>query len=81
MPDSRAAIFKDKSLSLAEKNQLMRFFKLVQQHLEASENEGSESDNARISDEDLESLFVEFLQKMRLPPKIKSYRSNRLSLC
>ncbi|KAF3440873.1 hypothetical protein FNV43_RR19159 [Rhamnella rubrinervis] len=72
VPDSRAAIFKDKSLSLTEKNQLMRFFKLVQQHLEASEREGSESDNARISEEDLDSPFVEFLQKMRLPPKIKS---------
>lgn len=81
VPDSRAAIFKDKSLSLTEKNQLMRFFKLVQQHLEASDHEGSESDNAWISDEDLESPFVEFLQKMRLPPKIKSYRSNCFSLC
>lgn len=81
VPDSRAAIFKDKSLSLTEKNQLMRFFKLVQQHLEASGNEGSTSDSARISDEDLESPFVEFLQKIRLPTKIKPYRSNRLSLC
>ncbi|KAH7519826.1 hypothetical protein FEM48_Zijuj08G0078400 [Ziziphus jujuba var. spinosa] len=70
VPDSRSAIFKDKSLSLTEKNQLMRFFKLVQQHLEASGHEGS--DSARISDEDLESPFVEFLQKIRLPTKIKS---------
>ncbi|KAL2616950.1 hypothetical protein AAZV13_08G159050 [Glycine max] len=30
--DSRGAIFRDKKLSLEEKNQLMRFFKLVQQH-------------------------------------------------
>lgn len=83
VPDSRSAIFKDKSLSLTGKNQLMRFFKLVQQHLEASGHEGSDSgsDSARISDEDLESPFVEFLQKIRLPTKIKSYRSNRLSLC
>jgi RAB protein geranylgeranyltransferase component A len=29
VPDSRAAIIKDKSLTLMEKNQLMRFFKLV----------------------------------------------------
>lgn len=66
VPDSRGAIFRDKNLSLKEKNQLMRFFKLVQQHL---------SDNAdeRISEEDLESSFVSFLEKMRLPPKIKSY--------
>jgi RAB protein geranylgeranyltransferase component A len=64
VPDSRAAIFKDKSLGLTEKNQLMRFFKLVQQHLADA--------NERISEEDLESPFVEFLKKMRLPPKIKS---------
>jgi RAB protein geranylgeranyltransferase component A len=29
VPDSRAAMIKDKSLTLMEKNQLMRFFKLV----------------------------------------------------
>lgn len=75
VPDSRAAIFKDRSLSLTEKNQLMRFFKLVQGHLDASNDAYS-----RISDEDLESPFVEFLNKMRLPPKIKSYRSHRPSL-
>ncbi|KAL5557401.1 hypothetical protein UlMin_039637 [Ulmus minor] len=74
VPDSRAAIFKDKTLSLTEKNQLMRFFKLVQHHLEVSdasnENEGSEK--SKISEEDLESTFVEFLRKKGLPPKIKS---------
>ncbi|KAL5754294.1 hypothetical protein ACOSP7_022514 [Xanthoceras sorbifolium] len=70
VPDSRAAIFKDKTLGLMEKNQLMRFFKLVQGHL--SENENNESENgAKISAEDLESPFVEFLSKMKLPPKIK----------
>ncbi|XP_050388024.1 rab escort protein 1 [Argentina anserina] len=69
VPDSRAAIFKDKSLSLKEKNQLMRFFKLVQQHLAASDGEDNES--SRISEEDLESPFVDFLTT-RLPPKIKS---------
>ncbi|KAF4365494.1 hypothetical protein G4B88_025673 [Cannabis sativa] len=89
VPDSRAAIFKDKSLSLTEKNQLMRFFKLVQQHLENSEEESSES--SRISMEDLESPFVEFLKKLRLPPKIKSiilyaiamadYDQSNLELC
>jgi RAB protein geranylgeranyltransferase component A len=69
VPDSRAAIFKDKSLGLTEKNQLMRFFKLVQQHL-AGDDSGAET--SRISEEDLESPFVDFLKKMRLPPKIKS---------
>uniref|UniRef100_A0A2P2L2G8 Uncharacterized protein MANES_01G155100 n=1 Tax=Rhizophora mucronata TaxID=61149 RepID=A0A2P2L2G8_RHIMU len=84
VPDSRAAIFKDKSLSLMEKNQLMRFFKLVQGHLAATnsasdgredhDNQDDEEDkgNARISEEDLESPFIEFLTKMQLPPKIKS---------
>ncbi|KAJ4715150.1 Rab proteins geranylgeranyltransferase component [Melia azedarach] len=37
VPDSRAAIFKDKTLGLMEKNQLMRFFKLVQGHLSGNE--------------------------------------------
>ena len=76
VPDSRAAIFKDRTLSLTEKNQLMRFFKLVQGHLAASD-EAENDANGRISEEDLESPFVEFLNKMRLPPKIKSYRSHR----
>lgn len=73
VPDSRAAIFKDKSLGLTEKNQLMRFFKLVQQHLAGSDDGGGVT--SKISAEDLESPFVEFLKKMRLPPKIKSYTS------
>ncbi|KDO71467.1 hypothetical protein CISIN_1g009240mg [Citrus sinensis] len=69
VPDSRAAIFKDKSLGLMEKNQLMRFFKLVQGHLSLDE---SEENNVRISEEDLDSPFAEFLTKMKLPHKIKS---------
>ncbi|MED6220142.1 hypothetical protein PIB30_041990 [Stylosanthes scabra] len=73
VPDSRGAIFRDKNLSLKEKNQLMRFFKLVQQHLGGG---GDQSDSGgegqKISEEDLDSSFVSFLDKMRLPPKIKS---------
>lgn len=84
VPDSRAAIFKDKSLTLMEKNQLMRFFKLVQGHLDATVAAGSsgndgigngndeEEGKTKISDEDLERPFVEYLSKMRLPPKIRS---------
>ncbi|XP_044470792.1 rab escort protein 1 [Mangifera indica] len=68
VPDSRAAIFKDKSLGLMEKNQLMRFFKLVQGHLSESEHEDN---NMKISEEDLEIPFVEFLTAMKLPQKIK----------
>lgn len=70
VPDSRAAIFKDKSLGLMEKNQLMRFFKLVQGHLSESEHEDN---NMKISEEDLEIPFVEFLTAMKLPQKIKLY--------
>ncbi|KAK7406928.1 hypothetical protein VNO78_08564 [Psophocarpus tetragonolobus] len=65
VPDSRGAIFRDKKLSLREKNQLMRFFKLVQQHLDVTQEE-------KISEEDMDIPFVSFLEKMKLPPKIKS---------
>ncbi|OMO49697.1 Rab protein geranylgeranyltransferase component A, eukaryota [Corchorus capsularis] len=66
VPDSRAAIFKDKTLGLMEKNQLMRFFKLVQGHLAGEEA-------SKVSEEDLQTPFVDFLNKMGLPPKIKSF--------
>lgn len=72
VPDSRSAIFKDKSLSFIEKNQLMKFFKLVQGHFE---NEGGEESKI-ISEEDLEIPFAEFLsQKIQLSKKLKSYRT------
>lgn len=73
VPDSRGAIFKDKGLTLLEKNQLMKFFKLVQTHLASSSTEHDETAVKVMSEEDMESPFVEFLSKMRLPPKIKSY--------
>eukprot|EP00268_Persea_americana_P012512 TRINITY_DN1529_c0_g1_i2.p1 TRINITY_DN1529_c0_g1~~TRINITY_DN1529_c0_g1_i2.p1 ORF type:complete len:573 (-),score=95.33 TRINITY_DN1529_c0_g1_i2:678-2354(-) len=69
VPDSREGIFKDRSLGLTEKSQLMRFFKLVRGQLGLVEDGGEER---RVSEEDLESPFVVFLQKQRLPPKIKS---------
>ncbi|RZC90148.1 hypothetical protein C5167_044777 [Papaver somniferum] len=73
VPDSRSAIFKDRSLGLTEKNQLMRFFKLVQAHIEGSTEHAEGSDESRrIKNEDLESPFIEFLNKQRLPTKIKS---------
>ncbi|XP_013585535.1 PREDICTED: rab proteins geranylgeranyltransferase component A 2 [Brassica oleracea var. oleracea] len=73
VPDSRGAIFKDRSLALAEKNQLMKFFKLVQAHLAAAAASSTESDEGavKITEEDMETPFVEFLAKMLLPPKIK----------
>ncbi|KAI3852234.1 hypothetical protein MKX03_009485 [Papaver bracteatum] len=58
---------------LSAKNQLMRFFKLVQAHIEGSTEHAEDSDESRrIRDEDLESPFIEFLSKQRLPSKIKS---------
>ena len=77
--DSQAAISRDERW-LTEKNQLMRFFKLVQQHLDDEGGE-NESGNSRISEQDLESPFIEFLNKMRLPPKIESYTWRKIFLC
>lgn len=62
VPDSRASIFQDRTLSLVEKRHLMRFFKLVQNHGSAGE----------LSSEVLESRFVDFLDQQRLPSSIKS---------
>ncbi|XP_010441754.1 PREDICTED: rab escort protein 1-like isoform X2 [Camelina sativa] len=70
VPDSRAAIFKSKSLTLLEKNLLMKFFKLVQSQL--AESDDTTTTTVKISEEDMESPFVDFLAKMRLPPNIKS---------
>ncbi|XVF23439.1 hypothetical protein REPUB_Repub13aG0038600 [Reevesia pubescens] len=60
VPDSRAAIFKDKSLGLMEKNQLMRFFKLVQGHLAGEQG-------VTISEEDLQSPFPNALGALLYP--------------
>ncbi|CAL5394548.1 unnamed protein product [Camellia sinensis] len=58
VPDSRSAIFSDTSLG----------------HLKAAVvgSDGGDDSGRRISDEDLESPFVDFLNKLRLPPKINS---------
>ncbi|KAI7738379.1 hypothetical protein M8C21_008442 [Ambrosia artemisiifolia] len=71
VPDSKSAVFKDRTLKFSEKNQLNSFFKLVQGHLEGVRG-GGDGDGKVISDEDLDSPFVAFLEKMKLPPKIKS---------
>ncbi|CAA0824922.1 Rab escort protein [Striga hermonthica] len=65
VPDSRSAIFKNRTLSLPEKNQLMKFFKLVQEHF------GNDGEGYKISEEDLRSPFVNFLTKMGLSEKLK----------
>ncbi|KAE8695891.1 Kinase superfamily protein, 32 [Hibiscus syriacus] len=59
----QSSIFRDRSLGLTEKNQLMRFFKLVQGHL------AGEPD-VKISDEDLQSPFVDFLNEWDCRPKL-----------
>ncbi|XP_031473675.1 rab escort protein 1 [Nymphaea colorata] len=64
VPDSRAAIFQDRSLGLMVKNRLMNFFKLVRGHFDS---EGGE----RISDEDMEKPFVQFLTEQGLPDNVK----------
>ncbi|XP_058110253.1 rab escort protein 1 [Magnolia sinica] len=78
VPDSREGIFQDRTLGLTEKSQLMRFFKLVREHFALDGSSGStgggsvDEERKRIPEEDLESPFVDFLQKQRLPPKIKA---------
>ncbi|KAL7611844.1 hypothetical protein Lser_V15G07106 [Lactuca serriola] len=73
VPDSKSAVFKDKTMKYSEKNQLNSFFKLVQGHLEAVKSVDVAVDDEKIiSDEDLESPLVVFMDKMKLPPKIKS---------
>lgn len=79
VPDSRQAIFKDKTLGLSEKTQMMKFFKLVQSHIALTRSgtttEPSEEGGVVISEEDLEMPFVEFLKKQKLPAKIRAYVS------
>ncbi|XP_071916084.1 LOW QUALITY PROTEIN: rab escort protein 1 [Coffea arabica] len=55
VPYSRSAIFIDNSLTFAEKNQLMRFYKLVQGHF----GHGNDEEDRKIPEEDLESPFSE----------------------
>ncbi|MQM11506.1 hypothetical protein Taro_044411 [Colocasia esculenta] len=69
VPDSREAIFKDKTLKLTEKSQMMRFLKLIREHIESDGKEGKEG--SKIAEGVLEIPFVEFLEKQRLPPRIK----------
>ncbi|KAH7689348.1 GDP dissociation inhibitor protein [Dioscorea alata] len=50
---------------------VMKFLKLVRGHIGLDGKEGDDGSGG-IADEDLELPFVEFLEKQRLPPKIKS---------
>lgn len=76
VPDSRQAIFKDRTLGLAEKREMMKFLKLVQQHIISGDGEvaaAAEEAAVAILAEDLEIPFAEFLKKQRLPPKIRTW--------
>lgn len=70
-PYSKGEVFVDKSLKLVEKSKLRSFIKLVQQQDEEWSQICSES--FKISEEDLEIPFVDFLDGMQLSAKIKSY--------
>ncbi|CAB4315545.1 unnamed protein product [Prunus armeniaca] len=63
-------VFVDKSLKLVEKSKLRSFIKFVQQQDEEWNQICSES--FKISEEDLEIPFVDFLDGMQLSAKIKS---------
>jgi RAB protein geranylgeranyltransferase component A len=74
VPDSKGAIFMDSTLKPGMKTLLFSFFKLVESHIAASSSGGKEEGegeaSGKISEEDLDLPFVEFLKKQRLPPKI-----------
>lgn len=76
VPDSRQAIFRDRTLGLAEKNQMMKFLKLVQGHIDSDQcGDGGtveEDGFVRIPADDLEMPFADFLRSKRLPPKIRA---------
>ncbi|GAB4847620.1 hypothetical protein Ancab_026681 [Ancistrocladus abbreviatus] len=56
MPDTQSAIFNDRSLGLTENNQLVRFFELLQEHLEVvasrQGDEGESGEGRMIAEED-----------------------------
>ncbi|KAF6147511.1 hypothetical protein GIB67_014650 [Kingdonia uniflora] len=75
VPDSRSAIFKSSILTLKEKRQLMSLFKIVQEHLlelDAMSASNEVTRSRTITDDDLESPFIDFLTKKGLPSNIKS---------
>jgi RAB protein geranylgeranyltransferase component A len=75
VPDNKGAIFMDETLKLGMKTLLFSFFKLVESHIAASssgDKEGEGEASAKISEEDLNLPFIEFLKKQRLPPKIRA---------
>ncbi|KAG0565458.1 hypothetical protein KC19_8G191800 [Ceratodon purpureus] len=66
VPASRSDVFRDKTLSLADKRFLMRFFKLVADY---TDSEGGTS--GELAAENLDRPFVEFLRRQQLPTLIR----------
>ncbi|WOL12029.1 rab escort protein 1 [Canna indica] len=73
VPDSREAIFRDRTLGLAEKSQLTKFLRLIQNHIASEESGDSEVQGVdKIPPESMEMPFSDFLKSKRLPPKIRA---------
>ncbi|GJN37873.1 hypothetical protein PR202_gb26870 [Eleusine coracana subsp. coracana] len=76
VPDSRQAIFNDATLELNDKTRTSRFFKLVKAHIAAASASGDEVGEGeacdKISEEDLDLPFIEYLKKHELSPKMRA---------
>ncbi|URD75105.1 GDP dissociation inhibitor, partial [Musa troglodytarum] len=67
-PDSREAIFRDRTLGLAEENQMMKFLRLIHGHIASDQSvDADEVGTIRIPTEELEMPFVVFLRSKQLP--------------
>ncbi|KAF6168423.1 hypothetical protein GIB67_004975 [Kingdonia uniflora] len=75
VPESRSVIFKSSIITSKEKRQLMSFFKIVEEHLRELDAMPASNEDMMlrtISDDDLESPFIDFLTNKGLPSNIKS---------
>ncbi|TVU19893.1 hypothetical protein EJB05_36074, partial [Eragrostis curvula] len=73
VPDSGQAVFNDAAtLKLTEKTVMFKLFKLVKAHIAAADEDGEGEASDKISEEDLDLPFVEYLKKQQLPPKMRA---------
>jgi RAB protein geranylgeranyltransferase component A len=75
VPASRADVFRDKTLGLADKRFLMRFFKLVADYTESEDGAIGE-----LAAGDLDRPFVELLRRQQLPVPIQEYVESGLAM-